>query len=60
MIQVYEDTTGLRPGDPVLGTGAALSVSVMLSNNVLAAKVSTAASVSAAVCSGCLSSSEKR
>ena len=26
VIQVYEDTTGLRPGDPVLGTGAALSV----------------------------------
>jgi V/A-type H+-transporting ATPase subunit A len=24
--QVYEDTTGLRPGDPVHGTGAALSV----------------------------------
>jgi len=24
--QVYEDTTGLRPGDPVYGTGAALSV----------------------------------
>jgi V/A-type H+-transporting ATPase subunit A len=26
VIQVYEDTTGLRPGDPVLGTGSALSV----------------------------------
>ena len=24
--QVYEDTTGLRPGDPVTGTGAPLSV----------------------------------
>jgi len=24
--QVYEDTTGLRPGDPVAGTGSALSV----------------------------------
>lgn len=24
--QVYEDTTGMRPGDPVRGTGAALSV----------------------------------
>ncbi len=24
--QVYEDTTGMRPGDPVHGTGAALSV----------------------------------
>ncbi|MDR1669281.1 MAG: V-type ATP synthase subunit A [Oscillospiraceae bacterium] len=26
VIQVYEDTAGLRPGDPVLGTGGALSV----------------------------------
>jgi V/A-type H+-transporting ATPase subunit A len=26
VIQVYEDTTGLRPGDPVRGTGSALSV----------------------------------
>jgi V/A-type H+-transporting ATPase subunit A len=26
VIQVYEDTTGLRPGDPVSATGAALSV----------------------------------
>ena len=26
--QVYEDTTGLKPGDPVEGTGAALSVSL--------------------------------
>jgi V/A-type H+-transporting ATPase subunit A len=26
VIQVYEDTTGLRPGDRVLGTGSALSV----------------------------------
>jgi V/A-type H+-transporting ATPase subunit A len=26
VIQVYEDTTGLRPGDAVLGTGSALSV----------------------------------
>jgi V/A-type H+/Na+-transporting ATPase subunit A len=24
--QVYEDTTGLKPGDPVVGTGAALSI----------------------------------
>lgn len=28
VIQVYEDTTGLRPGDPVSATGAALSVSL--------------------------------
>ncbi len=26
VIQVYEDTTGLRPGDPISATGAALSV----------------------------------
>ena len=26
VIQVYEDTTGLRPGDPITGTGSALSV----------------------------------
>lgn len=26
--QVYEDTTGLRPGDPVTGTGRALSVAL--------------------------------
>ncbi|MDH5538766.1 MAG: hypothetical protein OEY03_05110, partial [Rhizobacter sp.] len=26
--QVYEDTTGLKPGDPVLGTGAPLSVAL--------------------------------
>ena len=26
VIQVYEDTTGLRPGDPVENTGQALSV----------------------------------
>jgi V/A-type H+-transporting ATPase subunit A len=26
VIQVYEDTTGLRPGDVIFGTGAALSV----------------------------------
>lgn len=26
VIQVYEDTTGLRPGDPIAATGAALSV----------------------------------
>jgi V/A-type H+-transporting ATPase subunit A len=26
VIQVYEDTTGLRPGDPIRGTGSALSV----------------------------------
>ena len=26
--QVYEDTTGLKPGDPVVGSGAPLSVSV--------------------------------
>jgi V/A-type H+-transporting ATPase subunit A len=26
VIQVYEDTTGLRPGDPIRATGAALSV----------------------------------
>jgi len=26
--QVYEDTTGLKPGDPVLGSGAPLSVAV--------------------------------
>ena len=26
VIQVYEDTTGLRPGDVIYGTGAALSV----------------------------------
>jgi V/A-type H+-transporting ATPase subunit A len=26
VIQVYEDTTGLRPGDAIFGTGAALSV----------------------------------
>jgi V/A-type H+-transporting ATPase subunit A len=26
--QVYEDTTGLRPGDPVTGTGRALSVTL--------------------------------
>jgi V/A-type H+-transporting ATPase subunit A len=26
IIQVYEDTTGLRPGDPISATGAALSV----------------------------------
>jgi V/A-type H+-transporting ATPase subunit A len=26
VIQVYEDTSGLRPGDPIAGTGAALSV----------------------------------
>jgi len=26
--QVYEDTTGLRPGDPVIGTGLPLSVSL--------------------------------
>jgi len=26
VIQVYEDTTGLRPGDPVTGTGSELSV----------------------------------
>ena len=26
--QVYEDTTGLRPGDPVTGTGAPLSISL--------------------------------
>jgi V/A-type H+-transporting ATPase subunit A len=26
VIQVYEDTTGLRPGDPISGTGAELSV----------------------------------
>ena len=26
VIQVYEDTTGLRPGDPVTATGAQLSV----------------------------------
>ena len=25
-VQVYEDTTGLRPGDPVIGTGSELSV----------------------------------
>ena len=28
VIQVYEDTTGLRPGDPVSATGASLSVSL--------------------------------
>ena len=27
-IQVYETTTGLRPGEPVLGTGKPLSVSL--------------------------------
>ncbi len=26
VIQVYEDTSGLRPGDPIVGTGAPLSV----------------------------------
>ncbi len=26
VIQVYEDTTGLRPGDPIVGTGSELSV----------------------------------
>jgi V/A-type H+-transporting ATPase subunit A len=26
VIQVYEDTTGLRPGDPVTATGSPLSV----------------------------------
>jgi V/A-type H+-transporting ATPase subunit A len=26
--QVYEDTTGLRPGDPILGTGAPLSIAL--------------------------------
>jgi V/A-type H+-transporting ATPase subunit A len=26
VMQVYEDTTGLRPGDPIMGTGSALSV----------------------------------
>ena len=28
VIQVYEDTTGLRPGDPISATGSALSVSL--------------------------------
>ena len=28
VIQVYENTTGLRPGDPISGTGAALSVTL--------------------------------
>ena len=26
VVQVYEDTTGLRPGDPLTGTGSPLSV----------------------------------
>ena len=28
VIQVYEDTTGLRPGDPISATGSSLSVSL--------------------------------
>jgi V/A-type H+/Na+-transporting ATPase subunit A len=28
VIQVYENTTGLRPGDPISGTGSALSVAL--------------------------------
>ncbi len=27
-IQVYEETTGLKPGDPVIGTGSAISVTL--------------------------------
>lgn len=28
VVQVYEDTTGLKPGDRILGTGSALSVAI--------------------------------